>query len=67
MNYFVLKHVWEDETKDTHSNISEFSSDVLCEDLSSSNNRGILSHMEDFLRGSGFVFSGHLEIVEEEK
>jgi hypothetical protein len=66
MNRFVLKHIWEDETKDTHSNVSEFSSDILYEDLSSSSSRGILSHMEDFLRGSGFVFNGHLEIVEEE-
>jgi hypothetical protein len=46
--------------------VSEFSSDILYEDLSSSSSRGILSHMEDFLRGSGFVFNGHLEIVEEE-
>ena len=26
----------------------------------------ILGTMEDFLRGCGFVFDGHLEIVEEE-
>lgn len=27
----------------------------------------VLEHMEDFLRGCGFVFKGHLEIVEEKE
>lgn len=64
MDKFVLKHKWEcgDETR--LENSTEFESDCLYDEIPYT---GILTRIEEFLRGSGFSFDGHLVIMEEEE
>lgn len=48
-----LVHTFDDGEECSSSNSCEFDEDGLDE---------VVSRMEDFLRGSGFVFDGHLVI-----
>ena len=68
MEKFILKHQFIDDVTDEVclENSMEFESDCLLTNLWSGANVGILNRLETFLRGSGFEFDGHIDIVEEE-
>ena len=68
MDKFILKHQFIDDRTDKVclENSMEFETDSLLTDFCSGGNIGILNRLETFLRGSGFSFDGHLDIVEEE-
>ena len=65
MDKFILKHQYIDERTDeiVVSNEVEFMSDSLFTDFCSGGSVGILTRLEEFLRGSGFNVE-HL-IIEE--
>lgn len=68
MDKFILKHQYIDDQTDEVplENSTEFVADCLYDDFCSDGTIGILTRIEEFLKGSGFNFDGHLAFVEEE-
>ena len=68
MDKFILKHQYIDERTDEVplENSAEFVADNLFDDFCSDGTIGVLTRIEEFLKGSGFEFDGHITIVEEE-
>ena len=68
MEKFILKHQYIDDRTDEVplENNVEFVANNLFDDFCSDGAIGILTRIEEFLKGSGFGIKGHLAIVEEE-
>jgi hypothetical protein len=60
---FTLIREFVDDGDVVQSNLSSFHADCLYD----GDSLGVLTHIESFLLGCGFVFDGHLAIVKEEE